>query len=214
MISRIGGVLESVEGSVAVVACGAISYEVLVPAADLPRLEGSVGKAVEFHTVHILESVSQGASYRPRLLGFASRSDREFFELVTSVRGLGNRKALRALAIPFHRIAEAIAGEDIGLLSSLPEIGRKTAQTICGELRDKVDPYLRASLPARSADDPVRQLAFDAVEVLVQLGESRLAARDLVDRAISSDAGVDSVQAAVTAALRLRGQGAGRIGAT
>ncbi len=206
MISRVGGVLESVEEGVAVVSCGGLAYEVLVPAADLPRLESSRGSEVEFHTVHILESVSQGASYRPRLLGFASRSDRAFFELVTTVRGLGNRKALRALAIPFHRIAEAIAGGDVGLLSSLPEIGRKTAQTICGELKDKVDPYLRAAMPARAADDPARQLAFDAVEVLVQLGESRLAARELVERALAAEEGIDSVQSAVTAALRLRGR--------
>jgi len=214
MVSRISGVLESVDAGVAIVSCGEVAYEVLVPVADLERLARSVGEPVALHTIHILESVSQGASYRPRLLGFASRSDRSFFELFTTVRGLGNRKALRALAIPFHRIAEAIAGGDVALLSSLPEIGRKTAQTICAELKDKVDPYLRASTPSRAADDPARQLAFDAVEVLVQLGEVRLAARELVERALASDAGVDSVQAAVTAALRLRGQGAGRIGAT
>lgn len=206
MISRIGGVLESVEEGVAVVSCGAISYEVLVPAADLPRLEASIGASIEFHTIHLFESVSQGASYRPRLFGFSSRGDREFFELITTVRGLGNRKALRALAIPFHRIAEAIAGGDLGLLSSLPEIGRKTAQTICAELKDKVDPHLQAAMPARSADDPARQLAFDAIEVLVQLGESRLAARELVERALAAEETIDSVQSAVTAALRFRGR--------
>ncbi len=210
MITRLSGVLESVADGVAVVACGELAYEVMVPAAEVPKLEGSLGERVTLHTIHTLEGVSQGASYRPRLFGFASVSDRSFFELFTTVRGFGPRKALRALAIPFPRIAEAIATSDVGLLSSLPEIGRKTAQTIVAELAESVDVYLAevgASKPRPgAAADPNRQMALDAIEVLVQLGEPRPTARDLVDRAVAVDPPPESVEATVTAALRFRGK--------
>ncbi|MGA1043791.1 MAG: Holliday junction branch migration protein RuvA [Phycisphaerales bacterium] len=210
MITRLSGVLESVVDGGAVLACGDLAYEVMVPAAEVPKLEGSIGERTTLHTIHTLEGVSQGASYRPRLFGFASVADREFFELFTTVRGFGPRKALRALAIPFPRIAEAIATGDVGLLSSLPEIGRKTAQTIVTELAESVDGYLAevgGSKPRPGAPaDPNRQMALDAIEVLVQLGEPRPTARDLVDRAVAADPAPDSVEATVTAALRFRGK--------
>jgi holliday junction DNA helicase RuvA len=211
MITRLSGVLESVADGVAVVACGDLAYEVMVPAAEVPKLEGSLGDRVTLHTIHTLEGVSQGASYRPRLFGFASVADRSFFELFTTVRGFGPRKALRALAIPFPRIAEAIATGDVGLLSSLPEIGRKTAQTIVTELAESVDGYLAEvgaskPRPPGAAADPRRQMALDAIEVLVQLGEPRPTARDLVDRAVAVEPPPDSVEATVTAALRFRGK--------
>ncbi len=210
MISRLRGTLESVEEGIAVLACGDLAYEVMVPACEVQRLEGRIGDTITLHTIHLLEGVSQGASYRPRLFGFASIADREFFELFTGVRGFGPRKALRALAIPFPRIAEAIATGDLGLLSSLPEIGRKSAQNIVAELAESVDGYLAsvgASTPrAGAAADPNRQMALDAIEVLVQLGEPRPTARDLVDRAVAVEPVPISVEATVTAALRLRGR--------
>ena len=208
MITRLSGLLERVSDGAAVVASGDLAYEVLLPAAEVARLEREVGSRVVLHTIHTLEGVSQGASYRPRLLGFASPEDREFFELFITVRGIGPRKAMRALAIPFPRIAEAIAAGDVGLLSSLPEIGRKMAQTICAELAEKVDPYLRGVAPAAAAakGDPRRQVALDAIEVLVQLGEPRPAARDLVERAVAVPEAPASVEETVTAALRLRGR--------
>ncbi|MDA0975515.1 MAG: Holliday junction branch migration protein RuvA [Phycisphaerales bacterium] len=211
MISRLRGTLESVGEHSVVVACGDLAYEVLVPAADLARYEAAVGEEVVLFTIHVLEGVSQGASYRPRLIGFATAADRSFFETFTTVRGFGTRKALRALAIPFPRVAEAIASGDVGVLSSLPEIGRKTAQTIVAELSESVDDYLRevgsnARGGGPTQDDPARRLALDAIEVLVQLGEPRPTARELVDRAVATAPIPDSVEATVTAALRLRGR--------
>jgi len=97
------------------------------------------------------------------------------------------------------------------VLSSLPEIGRKTAQTIVAELSESVDDYLRevgsnARGGGPTQDDPARRLALDAIEVLVQLGEPRPTARELVDRAVATAPIPDSVEATVTAALRLRGR--------
>ncbi len=148
MITRVEGMLESVDGSQVVVAVGDTAYEISVPSADVGVLFGRVGGRVTLHTLHYLESQGQGASFWPKLIGFQSAKDRAFFELVTTVKGIGVRRALRALTIPFPRIAEAIVMKDLALLTSLPEIGRKTAETMVLELRDKVDAYAAASRSA------------------------------------------------------------------
>ena len=144
MINRIEGILESMEETAALVVVGDIAYEVAVPAADIPELYSRIGGRMTFHTLHYLESQGQGSSFWPKLIGFQSPKDRAFFELVTTVKGIGVRRALRALTIPFARVAEAIVMKDLALLMSLPEIGRKTAETMVLELRDKMDSFAKA----------------------------------------------------------------------
>lgn len=139
MITRIEGTLERIGEDRALLAVGAVGYEVSIPAADVQRLQQRVGEVVVLHTLHYLESQGQGSSFWPRLIGFQTEADREFFELITSVKGIGVRRALRALTIPFPRVAEAIVRKDLGTLVALPEIGRKTAETMVLELRDKVE---------------------------------------------------------------------------
>lgn len=206
MINRIAGELESVtEDGRALLVCDHLTYELLTPGADHQRLGTMIGQRVMFHTLHYLENRDQGAAYMPRLIGFASPEDRSFFELFTTVKGIGNRKALRALQLPFPAIASAIAQRDLDLLKSLPEIGKRTAETIVAELHGKVDRYveLKPIDSARSNDDRYA-LANDAVGVLVQLGENRVQARQLVDRALSADGALTTAEALVAAAFRLK----------
>lgn len=209
MIASIEGELESMDGEYALLRTGAIAYEVLVPAGDRMRLAASLGTRTRFHTLHYLESQGQGASFWPRLIGFATPAERTFFELFTSVKGIGNRKALRALAMPIPTIAEAIANGDAALLCSLPEIGRKTADAIVLELKEKMNRFLGQTMivEAKPADAGRARLVSDATTILLQLGEARPQARALVDRALSADPTLDSADALVTAALALRALG-------
>ena len=204
MISRIEGVLEDVVDGVAEVrVAGGFVYEVLVPACDAGELLMRQGKEVAFTTLHYFESQGQGSHFVPRLIGFSSREQREFFELLTTVKGIGNRKALRALQLPFGQVAEAIAARDHALLQSLPEIGKRTAEAICVELKGKVDPYVRGigavaagargTACAQAARGPITAeaklmaAARDAVEVLVLLGHAKPVARDLVERVMARE---------------------------
>ena len=77
MISRIEGVLVEVGDGRAHVQCGGLVYEVLIPAADEGRLTASIDQSVLLHTLHLLEGAAQGTTLRPRLIGFASASDRQ-----------------------------------------------------------------------------------------------------------------------------------------
>ena len=186
MITQLTGTLVAIDDGAAHVQVAELTYEVLVPAADSMSLAARIGQPVRFHTLHYLEGQGQGSSFWPRLIGFQTATDRAFFELFTTVKGIGNRKALRALQLPFAQVAAAIADRDHALLQSLPEIGKRTAETICVELKGKIDPYVRdlgARAPARgakpaarggsvSAESKLVAAAQDAVEVLAQLGHS------------------------------------------
>jgi Holliday junction DNA helicase RuvA len=225
MINRIEGILESLEETAALVVVGEIAYEIAVPAADIPELYSRIGSRMTFHTLHYLESQGQGSSFWPKLIGFQSSKDRAFFELITTVKGIGVRRALRALTIPFARVAEAIVMKDLALLMSLPEIGRKTAETMVLELRDKMDSYAKAASTSATSKSATRKgepksvvassanatgalnasAMMDAMNVLVQLGESRIDARALIDLALEREPDLTTANTLVSAALASKG---------
>src|SRR5712671_6350629 len=89
-----------------------------------------------------LEGQGQGTSFVPRVLGFATPREREFFELFTTVKGLGNKRALRALAREPVEIAGAIAEKNTRALQELPEIGKRLAETVIAELTGKVEKFV------------------------------------------------------------------------
>lgn len=203
MISRIEGEILAVSRSSVELACGRIVYELLVPAVDVQWLAGMIGESVTFHTLYYLEGQGQGTSFIPRLIGFRSPEDRDFFELFTTVKGLGNRKALRAMQLPLTDIAGAIAARDTDVLVALPEIGRRTAEGIIAQLSGKVDRFIEVKNASQGLV-PSNPLAGDAIAVLVQLGESKLHARQLVERALTADPGINTPDALVAAAFRLK----------
>ena len=144
MIARISGRLEEVsEGSALVDVGGGLWYEVRAPAGDLERLARRVGRDVVLHTIHYLEGDPSHGQVTPRLLGFLAESDRDFFRIFTTVKGIGVRKALRSLVRPVSEIAAAIGAKETKLLKALPEIGPRTAERIVAELHGRVDQFLQ-----------------------------------------------------------------------
>ncbi|MHC4989882.1 MAG: Holliday junction branch migration protein RuvA [Planctomycetota bacterium] len=204
VISRIQGELHSVGDGTVELRCGEVCYQLLVPACDIQRLASQLGEHLEFHTLHYLEGQGQGSSFLPRLIGFCSAEDRSFFELFTTVKGLGNRKALRALQLPFRQVASAIAARDVDVLRSLPEIGKRTAETIVAELDGKIERFVELKPETLPADSPRAQAMADAVAVLMQLGEPRAQARQLIERALQADATLEAPDELVAAAFRMK----------
>jgi len=208
MITRIEGELLAVNDGRVELSCPPHTYELLIPAGDTQRLSPRVGETVRFHTLHFLESQGQGASYVPRLVGFQTPDQRAFFELFTTVRGMGVRKALRALQLPFETVADAIAAKDTDVLVSLPEIGKRTAETIIAELHDRVNQFMELKPESRQPQTPEEkqraELINDAVTVLTQLGESKVHARQLVERALAADPTLETPDAVMEAAFRLK----------
>ncbi|NJL32391.1 MAG: hypothetical protein HC898_12685 [Phycisphaerales bacterium] len=223
MIAKLTGVLDDIrQASLLVRVEGGLTYEVLAPAYTAGRLGASIGQTITLHTLYYLQSENQGSSFIPRLAGFLTADDKAFFQLLTTVKGIGNRKALRAMAIATSQIAAAIADRDAALLQSLPDVGRRTADTIIAELSGKVDAFLHSaagSLPGAvvdtaasgstagetsGADQGGRSLARESVEVLVQLGENRLQALRWVEEALAAKDRPGDVQAILARVYKIK----------
>ncbi|MFW6132308.1 MAG: Holliday junction branch migration protein RuvA, partial [Planctomycetota bacterium] len=131
MIARIAGTLKAAgEGTVLIDAGGGLWYELLVPSCDMERHGRRVGQEAVLHTLHFIEGDPARGMQQPRLIGFSSEADREFFRVFTTVKGVGVRKALRAMVRPVAEVAAAIQAKDTRFLVALPEIGKRTAEQI------------------------------------------------------------------------------------
>ncbi|MCY2929165.1 MAG: helix-hairpin-helix domain-containing protein [Planctomycetota bacterium] len=208
MIVRITGRLEEVRGAAAIVDAGSgLWYEVLVPACDVERIGRRVGQDIVLHTIHYLEGDPAHGHVTPRLVGFLSESDRDFFRVFTTVKGIGARKALRALAKPVAEVAAAINAKDGRFLTALPEIGKRTAETIIAELHGKVDDFAGAPGEVASAAQ-LSEPAQEAVAVLVQLGERRPDAAALVERVLAVAPELTTPEQIIQHAYKLKAGGA------
>lgn len=202
MIARIAGRLEEVvEGTALVDTGGGLWYEVRVPACDVERLRRRVGQDIILHTIHYLEGDPSHGAVTPRLIGFGSEGDRDFFRLFTTVKGIGVRKALRAMVRPVAEVATAIQNKDTKLLVALPEIGRRTAETVIVELHGKVDAFAGEAAPGEVA---LPEAAEEALAVLVQLGERRADAMALIERVLTVAPELDSPEEIIQQAYKLK----------
>jgi Holliday junction DNA helicase RuvA len=203
VITRLRGKLVAVDAGKAMIAVDAITYELLIPAADVEKLLDRISQQIEFHTMHYFEGQSQGSSFIPRLVGFSCDRDRDFFQLFTTVKGIGNRKALRALVRPFGEIASAIANKDAAALISLPEIGKRSAETIIAELNGKIDLFIGDIMPSIEIKMP--SFGDDAIAMLIQLGESPRDARKLVQLAMDREPTIETADQLVQSSFQLKG---------
>ncbi len=205
MIARVQGILGAVYENSIELSVGMISYELLVAAADIKGLQVQVGQRIEFFTIDYLEGSPGHGSLTPRLIGFLTPTDRDFFRLFVTVKGIGPRRALRAMVHSAARIAGAINQRDAKFLVSLPEIGKRTAEQIIAELSGKLD--MAAGAPESAAAGARTDEQERAIVALTQLGEKRLEAQMLVDRACRADPTLTDASAITQAAYRLKAGG-------
>ncbi|HTV47662.1 MAG TPA: Holliday junction branch migration protein RuvA [Phycisphaerae bacterium] len=206
MIARINGTVEAVNEESALVAVGELSYEVLVPAVDIPHLQSQVGRRVAFFTLEYIEGNASFGQLSPRLIGFLRRQDKEFFERFITVKGIGPRRALRVLAAPVSEIAAAVNRKDLHYLTGLPEIGKRTAEHVIAELSGKVDEFAGpagSSVVVQQRTDEQEQ----AIVAMVSLGEKRPEAENWVDRACRADKSLTESSTIMRAAYRLKAGG-------
>jgi len=207
MIARITGRLEEVGAGAVLIDAGAgLWYEVLLGAHDAERLGRQVGQDVVLHTIHYLEGDPSHGQVTPRLIGFLAETDRDFFKVFTTVKGIGVRKALRALVRPAGDVASAIQAKDAGFLSALPEIGKRMAERIIAELHGKVDAFA-GEAAAAAEERAMPEAGEEAIAVLVQLGERHADATALVQRVLAVAPELDAPQEIIQQAYRLKGSG-------
>jgi Holliday junction DNA helicase RuvA len=199
MISSLTGELRRIDDDRVHVAAGALEFELLVPAADLTELHSRLSGQVTFHTILDLEGDPTRGNLAPRLIGFLRAEDKKFFELFITVKGIGPKKALRALSAPASKIARAIEAKDANELAGLEGIGRRMAQQIVAELSGKAQEFTAGAVVA-SSRAPMDE---DAILVCVHLGIARADAERLLERA-KARADLTTAESLSREMLRLR----------
>ena len=132
----------------------------------------------------------------PRLIGFLSSIEREFFQLFCEVDGVGVKKALRAMVRPVQEVATLIEEQDAKGLASLPGVGPATAERIIAKLRRKVPKFaLLVTRNTPAATDVERDLLSEAFEILRVLGHSEPEARRLLDDTVAKKKNYKNVDA-------------------
>jgi len=195
LITRITGKLVSVRDEALILEVGAFHYEVLIPDFVRRQMQNRLGEDVSLHTLEYLDGNPSHGRVVPRMVGFLSPIEREFFEMFCSVDGVGVKKALRAMVRPVREVAASIEDQDAKGLSALPGIGPAVAERVIAKLRRKVPKFaLMVAREEPTEADVSSDVISEAFEVLRQLGHSESDARRLLDSVLSEKKKFKDVQ--------------------
>ena len=194
MIAYVRGTLVEKEPTRAVIEAGGVGYEFLVPLSTYEKLPrtGSEAKLLAYHCVREDAEI---------LFGFWAEDEKAMFAKLTSVSGVGPKIALAILSgSSIAELAMSIAGGDAKRISAIKGVGKKTAEKICVELKDKVSEFAfsgRDGGPGRTAT-PVMQ---DAVAALRALGFNEETSSKMVADVLAKNPQTESVEMIIKLAL-------------
>jgi Holliday junction DNA helicase RuvA len=200
VITKISGNLLRLDDDSATLAVEAFEYQVFIAESTRRSLTPQIGHPISLHTIYYHDGDPSRGRVTPRLVGFLSEVEREFFEMFCSVDGVGAKKALRAMVRPVQDIAEMIEEQDAKGLSSLPGVGGATADRIIAKLRRKMSKF--ALLVARSQDHEAevkRDVVQEAFEALRTLGHNDADARRLLEGVLKAKKKFADVEAVLQA---------------
>ena len=192
MIAYIRGVLAEKEPTRAVIEAGGVGYELLVSLSTYEKLPrtGSEVKLLAYHCVREDDEI---------LFGFATDDEKAMFAKLTSVSGVGPKIALAILSgSSIAELSMSIAGGDAKRISAIKGVGKKTAEKICVELRDKVSEFAFSGRGGANAPAPV---ARDAALALRALGFNEETSSKMVADVLAKHADVESVETIIKLAL-------------
>jgi len=182
-------------------------YEILVADYTRRQLQSHLNQQMRLHTLHYIEGNLQGSRMTPRLIGFLTEPERQFFDLFCSVDGVGMKKALRAMIRPVRELAVLIEEQDAKGLSALPGIGPATSERIIAKLRRKMPRFAlmvqRDNAETESTGGSM--VAEETFDALVALGHGEADARQLIDDALDSGKKFKDTESLLTAIYQ-RGQ--------
>ncbi|HKL21537.1 MAG TPA: Holliday junction branch migration protein RuvA [Tichowtungia sp.] len=174
MITFLDGVLEEKQPARVVMNVGGVGYEVAVPLSSFDKLPAE-GQGVRILIYHHITDSSQA------LFGFASDEERRMFTLLLGVNGIGPKIAVSALSgLSVRELKAALAEGDAKRISSISGIGKKTAERVIVELRDKFSTGETLEALAGTDDEPGDHRLRDAALALVSLGYKQEDARKMI----------------------------------
>ena len=207
MITKMTGVINRVLDDELRLQIGAFEYQVLVPEFVRRQVQTRTGQELTLHISEYLEGNQMSSRFVPRRIGFLSETELEFFDLFCTVDKIGVKKALKALGRPIKEIADAIQRKDSKWLTTLPGIGKTTADQIVATLNTKVTRY--ALLPSdtgaggAASITPANAVVFeDAYAALMSVGLTPTEARVKIDQIIMSGKECNSVEEVISLAFK------------
>ena len=178
MIAHLRGTLLEKHPNSVILETAGVGYEVFIPVSTFTRLPDLGAEAkLRIHT-HVREDAFL-------LYGFFTKEEKTIFEKLISVSGIGAKVALAVLSgIAPGDLLSALGSGDVGMLTRIPGIGKKTAERMIVELKDKID-SIAAGLPASSpnAVAPLNAMEQDVLSALLNLGSLRPAAEAALKKA-------------------------------
>jgi Holliday junction DNA helicase RuvA len=176
MIAFLRGRLFSKSPNQAIVECGGVGYDVTISVATFTSLPPEGAEA----RLHIYTHVRED---QLALFGFAEPEEKRLFEKLLTISGIGPKLAITVLSgIDAARLVTAIRSSDHATLTRIPGIGKKTAERVVLELKDKLDDMAVAPSAAAAAYGPAGD---DALSALVNLGYARPIAQRAIETAIA-----------------------------
>ena len=205
MIVLLEGTLVKATPLSAIISAGGIGYSVSIPITTAEKLPTN-GESVRLHTRAVYREDSQA------LYGFWEEIERDFFTLVIEkVSGVGPKAAISLMSkLPFSNLISAISAEDASLLAKTPGIGKKTAERIIIELKDKLAEFNAfaqspnvspAGISKPDSSAPSNSKSEDAVLALQALGYKRTEAEKAISKAMELGGVNVSTEALIKAAL-------------
>ena len=183
MIARLSGTLADKTPGRMIVDVQGVGYDVQVPLSTF-YVAGEPGDGVvlRIHT-HVREDVIA-------LYGFATALEQELFERLISISGIGPKLALAVLSgIEPPDLVRAIRAQDVARLTAIPGVGRKTAERIGLELKDRLPQALQAAADTAKPEAGDDQLRADLLSALLNLGYQRVPAEKAIDKELSASPG-------------------------
>jgi Holliday junction DNA helicase RuvA len=185
MFTRIAGTLYEREGEVARIEAGGLTYDVVLAPSVAAKIDTAPGSPICLDVYAQLQI--DGNSGRYVFFGFTNTVEREFFEALISVAGVGPKAAARAFSAPMGRIARAIDDSDHVFLKTLPGIGQQKARDIVAKLQGKVGRFLLIQdAPARVEAATMPDFAGEALAVLLQLAYRRPEAEAMIAETLAA----------------------------
>jgi holliday junction DNA helicase RuvA len=194
MIAHLRGKLISKEPGQAIVEAGGVGYDVVISVPTFTALPSLGAES----SLHIYTQVSDD---QIALFGFLEREEKRLFERLITVNGVGPKLAIKMLSgLSAERTVQAIRSQDHAQLTRIPGVGKKLAERLVLELKDKLDDF--AVAPTRAT---VQGAAVDDVlSALTNLGYQRPAAEKAIEQAAAKEkAAVEDFDALFRAALKL-----------
>lgn len=179
MISFVHGKLISKSPTQAIIQVSGIGLDVLIPLSSYQAL-GEIGSQIEVYTyLHVREDILQ-------LYGFHTQKERRVFQALITVSGIGPRTALGILSgLTTDELIHAIHKQDVALISSAPGIGKKTAERLILELREKLDESELEPLSELSMEKS--NLTEEAILALMALGFKQTKAQEMVRKEVGQN---------------------------